>query len=461
MNKINDTLSLSSSIVYKTPPGTRDYIAKEQFQRDKMVKCCKDIFKLYNTTPTDTPIFELSNVLKKGEQSDTSKQTFDIDSNLTLRYDQTMPLARYIKQSGTQKIRRSQIGYVFRKDQPNMANCRYTAFLQCDYDNIGTLDNQYIPGVDSETLILLYKILIEMDLIDEFTFKLNTKQALFDLLEWCGFKQEYFVDICRILDKIDKIGWKNVEKEIIELHDDLIDLSSSLSSSSSLTKLQSVLNKRCCFLDKISFMFPFLSENTKSYIDKLCQELDVILNRSTINNFFRFDISMCRGLDYYTGLIFEVNMVTSDPSKTGIGSVAGGGRYDGLCGKDLMSIGFSLGIDRLLKFCKPIEDVEYSPDVWVIQTKDECKDIQLQLYRYRMWITQQLRNYNVSTGTEMNITANMNKQIRYANSNGIKWVIILGTSELKKQTVILKSMKQKNQNELKLEEAIDLIKSSE
>jgi histidyl-tRNA synthetase len=149
----------NDSIVYKCPKGTRDYSGAEQYQREKLVNASISAFRLYNAVPMDTPSFELIDAITKGCDSDTSKETFgllpedDDSERYTLRYDQTMPFARFAKQSKITKMRRYQIGYVYRQDQPNMGNGRYRQFLQADYDNLGS--GQDIPSVDGETVVLM------------------------------------------------------------------------------------------------------------------------------------------------------------------------------------------------------------------------------------------------------------------------------------------------------------------
>ena len=212
---------MSTSIVYKPPKGTCDYRGAEQCQREKLVNACITTFRLYNTEPMDTPSFEVTEAITKGCTSDTSKETFELvpedegSERYTLRYDQTMPFARYTKQQKITKMRRYQIGYVYRRDQPNMSNARFRQFLQADYDNLGT--GQDVPSVDGETILILSDILRRMNLRDCFVIKINSVGLLKDALKWCKIDKKLFEPVCKCLDKIQKQKWKKVKTELIDL----------------------------------------------------------------------------------------------------------------------------------------------------------------------------------------------------------------------------------------------------
>lgn len=453
MNPMNPT----RDIIYKCPKGTRDYVGIEQRQRESIVNSCINTFRLYNVEPMDTPCFERTQTLLAN--SETSKQTFELVSKnelssskvteseqCTLRYDQTMSFARFAKQRKLKKMRRYALGPVFRRDQPNMSRGRFRQFLQCDYDNLGV--NKDIPSVDAETLTILLNILLKLDTCGVPIIKINSVGILQDLVKWCKIPDKLFDDVCRCLDKTEKQGWNSVKKQLSQIG----------VSDQSLVALDSIV--LLAKVDKNDFYvslrdLSFLGKESKIYIESFIFYLDTILSPNVVNQHFVLDITLARGLDYYTGLLFEVEMKSTKVKN--IGSVAGGGRYDGLCGDDTQSIGFSLGIDRILKFLNTPAKAQYAIKVWIIQTNND-KASAKRLYKYRLWLLFQLRSKGISCGTEMKIDVGIGSQMRYVLKKEIPYIIFVGDKELTNQTVTLKTMEIEKQIEISLDNAIEIIK---
>lgn len=445
-------------IVYKPPKGTRDYNGVEQLHRERIARTCIETFRLYGVECMDTPCFEQTDVLRA--KSETSKQTFELVSETensekyTLRYDQTMPFARFVKQRKLTRLRRYAIGPVFRRDQPNMYCARYRQFLQCDYDNLG--QNQDIPSVDAETLTMIVDIFQKLKLCTTFTIKLNTVQVLKDLMKWCGIQSNLFNSVCRCLDKMNKQGWKSVKKELFQLG----------ISDESLENLDTIIacnvlnnNKKDLAMSLKDMIF--LEEETKKYLEYLLDYLNAFLPNNTIDMYFIFDVTLARGLDYYTGLLFEITMNSKKSSKE-IGSVGAGGRYDGLCGEGTQTVGFSLGVDRLLKFVNKISkaDYDYTPKVWIIQTPiDDKSDINElhKLYKYKLSVLSKFRQKGIKCGTLMKKKSGLAHQMRFALKKEIPYIVFVGEKEMRNETVTLKTLETEQQIEITLKKSIELI----
>jgi len=455
--------NIIDKVDYKQPKGTCDYYGIDQRNRERLVNACITTFILYNAEPMDTPSFELTDAITKGVSTDTAKETFELipehteSERYTLRYDQTMPFARFAKQQKITKLRRYQIGYVYRRDQPNMSTCRFRQFLQVDYDNLG--NSQDIPSTDAETLIMLCDILNRMKLDSAYLIKINTIGLLKNVLTYCNISTDKFQSVCRCLDKIQKHGWQKVKQE---LH----DLNISDESANKLKGIIDTFDSPKNYYNAEGFQSfdkfvvdGIMEQSTKTYLDNLYNHLTTIMNNSFVRKTIVLDLSLARGLDYYTGLLFEVEMCSKLGKK--IGSVAGGGRYDGLCGNDTECIGFSLGIDRLLKFVIPITKRAYAPKTWVIQVSDgndvdyrNDESLMSKVYEYKLWIVQRLRNAGISTGTEMRIDVGVGPQMRYVLKKEIPFVLFIGVNEFKNRTVSFKDVSTQEQIELDIDLAI-------
>jgi histidyl-tRNA synthetase len=298
-----------------------------------------------------------------------------------------------------------------------------------------------------------------MDLDGQFAVKINTVDLLKDAMKWCEIPEPSFQSVCRCLDKIQKRGWKSVKQELTELG----------ITESTIDKLKSCIDqvadtKRYFNTDyqKPRFKdFQFASSNTTKYLSQLYDYLISLFTIQFARERIKLDLALARGLDYYTGVLFEVEINNKLGKR--VGSVAAGGRYDGLCGDNTECVGFSLGLDRLLKFMKPIPKKSVAPKVLLIQTGAD--DLQLDeanlrlLYRYRLWVLQQLRTNNVPADTEMKLDPGFGPQLRNAIKKEIPYVMFIGPNELGGGTVSLKNLDTQEQNEMRLEEAITLITS--
>ena len=421
------------TVIYKVPKGTQDFDPGRQYSRQLLVTEAIKQFRLFGAKPIDTPTFEREDVLmeKYGEESDkeifrlvTEKDTEDSES-LALRYDLTVPFARYIKNKGLKKLKRYQIGKVYRRDQPNMKAGRFREFLQCDYD---CLDARCDPSLaDAETLVLLMNVL-DTTGGPNYTIRLNDRNILYGMLEFCGVPADLYGTVCSSIDKLDKKKWKAITTELEEkgLSSDIIE-----KLGLSLTQYKNVTWETLADV-------PFVPTGINDSFQKLFKYIQILSSRQEPLDRIKIDFSLARGLDYYTGIIFEVVMTQK---KKKVGSIAGGGRYDELCG--VPCVGFSVGIDRIMTALKPSPKREYNPTVWVVQVNPD--DVVPGLYEYRLQVLASLRKAGIKTGTELRPDTGMGAQIKYVLKNEIPFIVFVGPDEMKSQVVTLKDMDMQKQ----------------
>ncbi len=448
MKKITPTL----------PKGTRDFGPGEMKKREYLFKIFKDTFSLYGFNALETPSMENINVLngKYGEEGDKlifrildsgdfikdvdnieSKDSNNLRKEISkkgLRYDLTVPFARYVSMNRdkiTLPFKRYQIQNVWRADRPQKG--RFREFYQCDVDYIGTKS----IVCEAEIIDLVYSIFEKLK-IQDFSVKLNNRKVLFGIVKTLSL-QDNFDKICIIIDKIDKIG---KDKFIEELKN--IGL-----SKSQIEKLNSVLFIDGSNDDKIKFLKDFLSKSSTGL-----EGINEIENLTKLSNEFIFEINLARGLSYYTSSIFEVIL-----NEKNIGSLCGGGRYDDLTEifgyKDISGIGISFGIERIYEIMKERnlfpDSINKKDTVLVCSMSEKYLDDSLR-------ISSILRNNNISTDLYPD-NPKLKKQLQYANNNDIPYVIIIGEDEVTSKLYTLKDMETGSQEKLGIDEIISKVSS--
>ena len=448
MKKITPTL----------PKGTRDFGPGEMKKREYLFKIFKDTFSLYGFNALETPSMENINVLngKYGEEGDKlifrildsgdfikdvdnieSKDSNNLRKEISkkgLRYDLTVPFARYVSMNRdkiTLPFKRYQIQNVWRADRPQKG--RFREFYQCDVDYIGTKS----IVCEAEIIDLVYSIFEKLK-IQDFSVKLNNRKVLFGIVETLSL-QDNFDKICIIIDKIDKIGKDKFAEELKN-----IDL-----SKSQIEKLNSVLFFDGSNDDKIKFLKDFLSKSSTGL-----EGINEIENLTTLSKEFTFDINLARGLSYYTSSIFEVIL-----DEKNIGSLCGGGRYDDLTEifgyKDISGIGISFGIERIYEIMKERnlfpDSINKKDTVLVCSMSEKYLDDSLR-------ISSILRNNNISTDLYPD-NPKLKKQLQYANNNDIPYVIIIGEDEVTSKLFTLKDMETGSQEKLGIDEIISKVSS--
>ena len=375
---------------------------------------------------------------KYGEESD--KEIFRLvpeseeTERTALRYDLTVSFARYVKLKGLKKLKRYTIGPVFRRDQPNMGDGRYRQFLQADFDRLGDGD---LPMMDAETLVVLINTL-KMYELPPFVIKINTRGILYKMLEFVGVPPDLYIDVSRVVDKLDKKRWKLLVPELQQLLNGYTgEFPNNRGTCDIISDLDWVIKK----LQTDDWEgLPFTQS---PYMDSILKYLGVLsTNKLELLDLIKIDPTLARGLDYYTGIIFEVVLVGKKYKK--IGSIAAGGRYDNLC--ETPCVGFSVGIDRIITILKPTPKNTYCPTVWLIQiNKDISAEIMDQLYLYRLGLLTELRAYQITCDTEPRADTGFGPQLKYALKKNIPFVIFVGVNEMSNGTVTIKDMERREQ----------------
>ena len=442
-----------------TIKGMRDFSSSVMFRRNYIFSVIKTTFEKYGFSPIETPAMESLETLsgKYGDEGD--KLIFkvlnsgdflskiELDNNITsntlskqisqkaLRYDLTVPLARYVVKNRNDIIfpfKRYQIQNVWRADRPQKG--RFREFFQCDADIIGT--KSLISEIE---LIQLYDEIFSCLSIPNINICINNRKVLIGMVEVMN-ACSLFNEIVIILDKIDKIGLEEVKKEIslLGVKAESIEILDKFLSIKKITELKELLCSSKIGIqgiEELEFVFNNL-ENLGLKTSKL-----------------KFDITLARGIDYYTGCILEVKQ-----KNINIGSLGGGGRYDDLTAlfglNDVSGVGVSFGVDRIYIVMEELNlfplDIDKTIKVLIINFGE---DEQI----YCLDVLQKLRNEGISSELYPSI-AKMKKQMNYADKRGVEYVLIIGEDEMVNGKVGVKEMSTGKQREMELSEFINEIK---
>ena len=423
--------------------GFMELYPSEQIMFNKIKNIIESTYRKYGFFPLDTPTIEYSEVLLAKAGGETEKQIYRFnkgDNDLSLRFDLTVPLAKYVAARENELVfpfKRYQIGKVFRGERPQRG--RYREFYQCDIDVIGK-DSLSI-NYDSEMPIIINEIFEKLN-FGKFIIRINNRKLLNGLFEYLEVTDKQ--EALRIIDKIDKIGKDEVKRELLELGiknnnvDYLIDFMTFDGDNDS----------------KINYL-KSLDISNENYINGL-NELEIVTNNlkaAIEESNFKIDFSIARGLDYYTGTVYETNIIDYPE----LGSVCSGGRYDSLAefytDSKLPGVGISIGLTRLFfqlmdKQIIKIED-EKSSDVIILPMDNDIT--------YTLKVAKELLKNDIKTNT-CYIEKGMKQKFKYADRLGSNYVIIIGESEKENNTVSLKNMLTGEQIEVSIEDAIKKIK---
>ncbi|KAI0800493.1 histidyl-tRNA synthetase [Fomes fomentarius] len=478
--------------------GTRDYGPGEMFCREHVERIVKDCFTTFGGSQLDTPVFERKEILA-GKYGEDQKLIFDLQDQggeqLALRYDHTVPLARYLAMSGaiTNQAKLWQVGKVYRRDNPVMSKGRMREFSQADFDIAGSFDPM-IP--DAEIISLVCTILTRLD-VGEFTIKINHRKILDGIFEVCGVPPDKIRTISSAVDKLDKMSWADVKKEMTDekgLDAAVADKIGEYVKHKGGPELLELLKADAALtanayakagLEEMGLLFTYL----KAYnvVDKLS-----------------FDLSLARGLDYYTGIIYEAIVEASAPpgfkaanafassstspsgasdvpppaqqpqpkkksakkekaaagadeeeeideSQVGVGSIAAGGRYDNLVGMftaaaagegkkapALPCVGISIGLDRIFALVWPkwVEKGMRSKETmaYVMAAGDG-------LLAERVELVHELREAGIKTDFLFKAKPKLPAQFAAGEKDEVPFAIILGGDELKEGLVTVKEQK--------------------
>ncbi|KAF1832774.1 histidyl-tRNA synthetase [Decorospora gaudefroyi] len=390
-----------STTQIKTPKGTRDWAEDDLILRNAVFAKIRRVFELHGGAEIDTPVFELKSYLTDNYGEDT-KLIYNLQERggelCALRYDLTVPFARWLAMGNIRHIKRFQIGKVYRRDQPAVSRGRMREFFQCDFDYAGEFDSM-VP--DAEVVSITAEVFEALDL--PVTIRINHRLILDGLFS-----------------ALDKLPWDEVQKEMETKGLDasvatklggyvLLGSAGEFDLAASLEMLKSD---------------PLLLKNAD--IQKGVEEVELLLqylNAYGVATYVKFDLSLARGLDYYTGLIYEVVLDDEGTeAKLQVGSVAAGGRYDSLVGKfssrDIPCVGISFGIDRILTVLKARQEANLKPqtsrrlDVWIIIASSNTL-----LVEQRIVIARELRQADISVDFDAKADKKPRKQMDVAKKS--------------------------------------------
>ncbi|RMX82921.1 hypothetical protein D0869_05688 [Hortaea werneckii] len=460
----------------KVPKGTKDWEGKDMVIRDKIFAQITEVFKRHGAVTIDTPVFELKEILS-GKYGEDSKLIYDLADQggelCSLRYDLTVPFARWLAMnSSIQSIKRYHIAKVYRRDQPAMAKGRMREFYQCDFDIAGTYDPM-LP--DAEIIRITCEIFESLGWQGRYTIKINHRKILDGIFSVCGVPQDKLRTISSAVDKLDKSPWTDVRKEMTEekgLDPEVADRIGEYVTKKGGRELLEALTKDA----KLS-----TNESAKAGMADM-DLLFTYLSAFDVLDRVSFDMSLARGLDYYTGVIYEVITEGSAPQtategqtkakkeskktaadgggeeedrsndpSVGVGSVAAGGRYDNLVSmfsgkQQIPCVGISFGVDRIFSITK--QRLASSPaasaairtnevDVYIMAFGGKGFD---GLLPQRMALAKRLWDADIKAEFSWKVKPKLPQQFKAAEANGVPFAVILGEDELKAGKCKIKEM---------------------
>jgi histidyl-tRNA synthetase len=455
-SKIQNTMAQKPGI----PKGTRDFSPEEVAKRQYIINIIRSNFEKSGYMPIETPSFENSDTLmgKYGEEGDrlifkilnsgdylskaneqhlTDKDSSKLTSSISekaLRYDLTVPFARYVVQHQNEiefPFKRYQIQPVWRADRPQRG--RFREFYQCDADVVGSTSLW-----QEVELVQLYDSVFSALGLEGVTIKINNRKILSGIAEVIGAKHK-LIDFTVALDKLDKIGEDGVKKEMTEKG----------ISTEAIEKVQPLFSFTGSVSEKIEKLSELLSASEEGMkgVEELrfiCENIAALgLDKSILD----LDVTLARGLNYYTGAIFEV----APPESVSMGSIGGGGRYDDLTGifglKNMSGVGISFGLDRIYLV---LEELGLFPETVALLTKALFVNYGPAEALYAMKAIKKLRASDVRCEMYPD-SAKVGKQMQHAEKRGIPYVVLTGETEMSQGKYALKDLRSGEQQLLDFE----------
>ncbi|KAF2120431.1 histidyl-tRNA synthetase [Lophiotrema nucula] len=452
----------------KTPKGTRDWQGTDVVLREQIFSTITQVFKRHGGVTIDTPVFELKETLT-GKYGEDSKLIYDLKDQggeiCSLRYDLTVPFARFLAQNAVQSIKRYHIAKVYRRDQPAMTKGRMREFYQCDFDIAGSYDPM-LP--DAEILRVIKEVFEDLPgWKGKYTIKINHRKILDGIFQICGVPEDKIRTISSAVDKLDKSPWDEVRREMVEdkgLDPAVADKIGGYVKYKGGKEIVSQLQE-----------IPEVQANASAKqgledMAKLCRYLEIFDVLPALS----IDMSLARGLDYYTGVIYEVvtegsappaskaevgkkekkQKKSADPDEdrsndptVGVGSVAAGGRYDELVGmfsgKPIPCVGISFGVDRIFSITKQRLDASQiirptEVDVFVMAFGGGKEFTGL--LPERMEVSKLLWDAGIKAEYLWKQKPKLQNQFKAAENGKVPWVVILGEDEWKADKLKIKEM---------------------
>ena len=447
------------------PQGTRDFNAEVLQKRNYLLQTIKHVFELYAYQPLETPAMENLQTLtgKYGDEGDQlifkilnngladpknkekaergfkevtdGKNSADLTER-ALKYDLTIPFARYLAMNYGQltfPFKRYQIQNVWRADRPQKG--RYREFTQCDADVAGSASLW-----NEVELVNIYHDVFTQLKLDAYTLKINNRKILAALAEACGGADK-MLDLSIAIDKLDKIGLEKVKEE----------LKVKLFTNEALKIIENYLVLKGTNLEKMQYLRKLLPAS--ELLETGIEELKFVLTTAANVN-LEVDLTLARGLNYYTGIILEAKA----PETVKMGSIGGGGRYDDLTGlfglKNITGVGVSFGVDRLYDVLEELnlfpQDIQTSATALFFNMgAGEASEA--------FKVMQQLRKENISCEL-YHEAVKLDKQFKYAEKKHIPFVVIIGSQEIEQQVALVKELKTGNQQKMPFKDLSSLFK---
>ncbi len=426
---------------FQPPKGTRDFLPEEMVRREYVIETIKRIFVAYGFDEIQTPVFEKWELLTKKCGEDIKQQIFEFEDKagrkLGLRFDLTVGMARVIANNPQlpKPVKRYCIAPVWRYEEVTAGRKR--EFYQADIDIVGSKSME----AEAECIACAVDCLKALG-FEDFKIYINNRKILDGILKFVSISEKKNLEIFRIIDKLEKIGKENVEKELEKIG----------IKKEKIKKLMEIIS----FKGKQEILERLEELKKIKIAEEGIKELKEIYKFSKFygfSNFLFVNLSLARGLDYYTGPIFEIVA----KAKKQVGSIAGGGRYDNLIellgGRPTPSTGISLGIERIIEIMK----TERMLDLPKTKVKVFVANVNEKMKEKAVEVAQKLRKERIPCQTDL-MGRNLKKQLEFADSLGVPFCIIVGEKEVKENKFKLKNMKEKTEESLSLEEIIKILK---
>ncbi len=429
----------------RTLPGFMELLPNEQILFNDMKEKITKSYEKFGFLPIDTPIIEMSEVLLAKAGGETEKQIYRFnkgDNDLSLRFDLTVPLAKYVAQNYNNlafPFRRYQIGKVYRGERPQKG--RFREFYQCDIDIIG--DGELSIINDAQMPAVIYTTIKELG-FNDFTICINNRKILNGLFKELN-QEENSVEIMRIIDKIEKIGKENV----IKCLEDINVEKASINRIIEFIEIDGTADEKLEKLEKLEVT----DELFKQGLEELKEVVKYVRSFGVPDTNFKVDLSIARGLDYYTGTVYETFL----NEYREIGSVCSGGRYDNLAeyytDKSLPGVGVSIGLTRLFYKLNELQAIECTKkSISKVLIVSMVEDMQKALE-----IGTKLRTAGIEAENYLE-DKKIKAKFKYADKLQIPYVIVIGEDEITNDAVTLKNMQTGEQETLKIEEVIERIR---
>lgn len=431
--------------------GFKDYFLKEMAERERLIEIASSVYRKYGFTPLETPALEYAEILLGKYGKEGEKQLYRFrdpgQRDVALRFDLTVPLARVVAMYPElpRPYKRYQIAPVWRAEKPQKGRLRQ--FYQCDADIVGVSD----LAADTECILIMNELMEKVVGKGEFVIKINNRKILNGLVEILELPSVQISEFLRILDKLPKVGKLQTKKA-------LQNLGLSQEKVNKTFEFIEIEGRPDESLENLKEIFKE-SKQGKEGIAELIQIRRYLKLAKVEENACIIDLSIARGLEYYTGTVFET-FINDAPQ---VGSVMSGGRFDKLIGmfsdKDIPAVGFSFGLDRFISILSELPKRKEGKEISKFQTQVLITCFNKNYFEQSFKVSQMLREKNINCELYLE-KVTLKKQLKYANKREIPFSIFIGPDEVKRKGVIIKEMKTGKQEFIKLQNLVSYFLNS-